>query len=148
MRLEIRHDARDKWPGAVLLFAQRRERFERQIMRAKHHVGLELLHETREALLGAAGKFALDALQPPQQFRIVRFGEHHSPKLRRAFHKLDVAVGINFPVQRRKQFQQVNFFDDIIRTGFAPCFLQRGRGGQMSPARRHRGDQNSHARKN
>ena len=71
-------------------------------MGAKHDVGLELLHMAGKALLGAAGKFALDEFQPPQEFRIVRLGKDHSPKLRRAFDELDVAFGVNFPVQRRK----------------------------------------------
>ena len=130
VRLEIRHDADDERPDAVLLFPQRRERFERQVMRAKHHVGLELLHVAREALLGAAGKFALEEFQV-RELWIVGLGEHHAPKLRRAFDKLDVAFGVNFPVQGREQLQQVDFFDNIVRAGAAPGFLQRGGSGDV-----------------
>src|SRR6476660_2521568 len=112
-------------------------------MRAKDGVGIELLQIALESCARIAWKQPLYSVKAPSQLWIISLFEHHAPEFRRAFNQLDVTVGNDFSVQRRKEFHQINTLDSVPRMIGSPRFLQsRGR-SDMSSAGSHRCNQYS-----
>jgi hypothetical protein len=68
----------------------------------------------------------------------------HSPKLRRMFDELNVAIRVNLPVQRRKELRQIQALDHVEGSQRTPGFIECRRRGEMSGTGSDSGNQDAH----
>ena len=83
-------------------------------------------------------------MEPPCDSRVIRLAENHSPDFGCVFHQLDVAVRMNFAVQRGKEVHEIDGFDFVIRPERVPGFLQGSSRGQMPTTCGGGCDENAH----
>src|SRR5580658_8862256 len=108
-------------------------------MGAKDGVGGKLLDKAGEFARAVGAESAFPSSQFSDQFWIIHFIEDHAPNFRSMSNQFDVALAVNFFVERSKQSQEIKPFDFILRTEFEPGFLESGGGLEMSSSRRDGG---------
>ncbi len=125
---------------------QARQHFQRQIMSAQNHIRFELLHVPRELCARVAREKLFQPIHPSCQRRIIRRFKKHSPNFRRMFDQFHITIGVDFPVQRRKEFQKINPVDHIFGPKRSPRLIQSRRRRQMPSPRRDSRNQYTHSR--
>src|ERR1017187_5020513 len=113
-------------------------------MRADDDIGLELFQVPHELVARIAGERAAQLVHLLRDFRMVRLAEDHAPQFRREFDEFYIAVLVDFFVERREKFHEVETLDEIFGTRRAPRFFHGRRRRYVSAARRNRRDENPH----
>ena len=113
-------------------------------MRAEDGVRLERLQMGFKFLARGAGNGARPFVHPLHKFRVVGLVEKHAPKFRRALDDFDVAVRVNFFVERREKFAEVHAVHGVGGAEGAPGLVQGGGGGIVARAGGARGNENAH----
>jgi hypothetical protein len=127
-------------------FVQFAHDFQGHEMRAKDSLGPEFRQLPHKPAGGHLGQHSAGACQFACESGVVCPLKEMRPQIRRVFDEFYVALDVNFPVENRSEFQDVETPESVLGAARAPGFFERGSGLHVASASRDRSNKDTHRR--